>query len=242
MNIEMYRIFFDIQKKHWWFVSKQNIIIDIIKRYCHLHKEHSVLDIGCGSGLMLNALDSFATVSGMDVSDDAIQFSREIFNGPIKKGELPYDIPFKGASYDLITALDVIEHIEDDVGSLKAIRGLLKPAGVAIITVPAFMFLWSNFDERNEHKRRYSIFELREKLVKAGFSIEKISYFNTFLFPIIFLTRKIKKYTNDDGYSDINMPIFPINYALKKIFSIEKFILRRFNFQFGVSIVAVVRR
>lgn len=242
MNVEMYRLFFDIQKKHWWFATKKSIVMDAIKRRINLDKSQAVLDIGCGSGLMLNDLGLLAKVSGMDVSKDAIQFSKEIFNGEIKQGALPDKIPFKAESFDVITALDVIEHIVDDVESLKSIRNLLKDNGMAIITVPAYMFLWSPFDDINEHKRRYTLSELRDKLCLSGFYIEKLSYFNTLLFPVVFLIRKLKKITGDDAYSDIKMPIKQINYLLQKIFGVEKFLLRRCNLPFGVSILAIVRK
>jgi len=241
MNIELYRIFFNMQKQHWWFVTKKDIILDTIDSHIRLQKDHSVLDIGCGSGLMLNALDAIATTSGMDMSNEAIQFSQEIFKGPIKQGSLPNNVPFPEESFDLITALDVVEHIDDDIESLKSIRNLLKGSGKAIITVPAYMFLWSSFDEMNEHKRRYTLPELRHKLITAGFQIEKISYFNSLLFPIVYFVRKLNNLIGRDGASDVDMPSERVNYALKSIFGIEKYLLRFLNLPFGVSILAVVK-
>lgn len=242
MNIEMYRIFFNIQKQHWWFVTKKCIILDTIKRHLNVNKNDNVLDIGCGSGLMLNSLDLIATTSGMDMSPEAIQFSKEIFSGPIKQGSLPNNIPFLDESFELITALDVIEHIDDDVQSLKSIKSKLKPLGKAIITVPAYMFLWSSFDEMNEHKRRYTLPELKEKLIHAGFKIEKITYYNTLLFPIVYVVRKINNLLGRTGASDIDMPSKPVNFFLRKVFGIEEYLLRITNLPFGVSILAVVRK
>jgi len=242
MNIEMYRIFFNIQKQHWWFVTKKGIILDAIAGHVQLQKDNTVLDIGCGSGLMLNALDELANTSGMDMSNEAIQFSKEIFKGSIKQGSLPDNVPFTNESFDLITALDVIEHIDEDIKSLEAIRYLLKPSGKAIITVPAYMFLWSSFDEMNEHKRRYTLPELRQKLISAGFQIEKISYFNTLLFPLVYIVRKLNNLIGRDGASDVDMPSKPMNYALRNTFGLEKFLLRVCNLPFGVSIIAIVRK
>ncbi len=242
MNIEMYRIFFNIQKQHWWFVTKKDIILDSIESHIELQKDSTVLDIGCGSGLMLNALDVLANTSGMDMSNEAIQFSQEIFKGPIKQGFLPNNVPFPKESFDLITALDVVEHIDEDIESLEAIRHLLKPSGKAIITVPAYMFLWSSFDDMNEHKRRYTLPELRQKLISAGFQIEKISYFNTLLFPLVYLVRKLNNIIGRDGASDVDMPSKPMNYALRNIFGLEKSLLRVCNLPFGVSILAIARK
>ena len=242
MDIQMYRIFFEIQKKHWWFTSKKEIILDTIARYSNLKPESAILDIGCGSGLMLNALEEIGNTSGMDMSDDAIQFSQEIFKGSIKKGFLPNNVPYPENQFDLITALDVIEHIDDDVQSLRTIRSLLTQNGTAIITVPAYMFLWSHFDELNEHKRRYTLPELKDKLELADLRIEKISYYNTLLFPIAYLVRKLNNLLGRDGASDIDMPGKSVNTILTKIFSSEKSLLRFCNLPFGVSILAVVKK
>jgi SAM-dependent methyltransferase len=155
---------------------------------------------------------------------------------------LPNQIPYAENYFDLITALDVIEHVDEDVDSLKAIRTRLVADGKAVITVPAYMFLWSKFDEMNEHKRRYTLTELNEKLVQAGFVVEKISYYNTLLFPVVFVIRMLNNLLKLDGSSDVNMPNAPLNFVLKKIFGIEKYLLKFINLPFGVSILAVVKK
>lgn len=242
MKIEMYRIFFEIQKKHWWFVTRKNIVLDFVDRFLPKDDQVKILDIGCGSGLMLNDLEKVGQTFGMDMSDEAISFSKEIFGGTVEKGALPDQVPYQEDFFDLITALDVIEHIDDDVGSISAIRALLVPGGKCIFTVPAYMFLWSAHDDMNQHKRRYTLPELNEKLVKAGFSVEKISYYNTLLFPAVFLVRMLNNVLRREGASDTDMPGRAMNYVLKKIFGIEKYLLRYFNLPFGVSVLAVVRK
>ncbi len=238
----MYRIFFEIQKKHWWFVTRKNIVLDFVDRYLPEGNQVKVLDIGCGSGLMLNALAKVGQTFGMDMSDEAISFSKEIFDGRVEKGALPDQVPYQEEFFDLITALDVIEHIDDDVGSISAIRALLVPGGKCIFTVPAYMFLWSAHDEMNQHKRRYTLPELNEKLVQAGFTVEKISYYNTLLFPAVFLVRMLNNVLQREGAPDTDMPGSAMNYVLKKIFGIEKYLLRYLNLPFGVSVLAVVRK
>lgn len=242
MNLDMYRIFFEIQKKHWWFVTKKNIVLDTIDRYLDKNENVKVLDVGCGSGLMLNALEDVGQAHGMDMSDDAINFSKEIFDGSVEQGYLPDNVPYEDNYFDLITALDVIEHIDDDIASLTVMRNLLTSQGKIIITVPAYMFLWSSFDEMNEHKRRYTLSELKTKLVQAGFTIEKISYYNTLLFPIVFIVRMLNNILGRDGSSDMDMPGRPVNFILGKIFGFEKYLLRFLNLPFGVSVLAVVKK
>lgn len=242
MNVEMYRIFSEIQKKHWWFVTRKNIVLDFIGRYLTRNDQMKVLDIGCGSGLMLNALDEVGQTFGMDMSDEAINFSKEVFDGRVEKGALPDQLPYQNNFFDLITALDVIEHIDNDIDSISAIRALLVPGGKAVFTVPAYMFLWSAHDEMNQHKRRYTLPELNEKLVQSGFTVEKITYYNTLLFPLIFVVRMLNNILQRDGNSDTDMPGRLMNYLLKKIFGFEKYLLRYINLPFGVSILAVVKK
>lgn len=242
MNIDMYRIFFKIQKKHWWFVTKKKIVLETLDRYVIKKDGFRVLDIGCGSGLMLNALENIGQTYGMDMSEEAINFSKEIFSGKVMKGLLPDHIPYDENFFDLITALDVIEHVDRDVDSLKAIRSRLVADGKAIITVPAYMFLWSSFDEVNEHKRRYTRDQLNAKLVQAGFTVEKISYYNTLLFPVVWVVRTLNNVLKRNGASDIDMPNDILNSLLCVIFGFEKFLLKYFNLPFGVSILAVVRK
>jgi 2-polyprenyl-3-methyl-5-hydroxy-6-metoxy-1,4-benzoquinol methylase len=242
MNIDMYRKFFEVQKKHWWFVVRKKIVLDTIDRYLVKNKSAKVLDIGCGSGLMLNALEEVGKTFGMDMSDEAISFSKEIFSGKVEKGFLPDQVPYEESVFDLITALDVIEHVDQDVESLIAIRSRLVPGGKAVITVPAYMFLWSAFDDLNEHKRRYTLTELNTKLTQAGFTVQKISYFNTLLFPVVFVVRMLNKLLKRSGESDVDIPSFPLNFILEKIFGIEKYLLRFINLPFGVSVLAVVKK
>lgn len=243
MDKSYYRIFFEVQKKHWWFVAKKKIVIDSISRYVPARNDgHRILDIGCGSGLMLNSLEQMGETSGMDMSDEAIGFSQEIFSGPVKKGYLPDNVPYENDYFSLITALDVIEHVEDDRAALKSIRAKMVEGGKAIITVPACMFLWSEHDVLNEHKRRYTRGELQEKLIQAGFTIEKISYYNSLLFPLIALIRFINNVLKRKGDSDVDLPSPLINFLLEKFFSAEIFFLRFINFPIGVSVLAIVRK
>ncbi len=191
---------------------------------------------------MLNDLKAFGKVHGMDMSEEAIHFSRQIFDGEIKKGSLPDDIPYPDNKFDVILALDVLEHIEEDQRSIEAIKNLLVKDGIVLITVPAFMFLWSSHDILNHHKRRYTLKELENKLKSAGFKIERISYFNSILFLPILLYRVFGRLMNKVRSFDAKMPSPALNHILAGIFQLETFILRFLNLPFGVSIIAIARK
>lgn len=240
----MYKLFYEIQKKHWWFVSKKKIVSIFIEKILidKNKQELKILDIGCGSGLMLEKLTEYGSVYGMDTSEEAISFSKEIYSGDIRKGSLPNDVPYQNNFFDLIVALDVIEHIDEDLMALRVLEAKLTRSGKAIITVPAYMFLWSKFDDLNEHKRRYTVSELKDKLESAGFNIKKISYYNSFLLPAVCIVRLFNKFLKRNAESEMDMPSEYVNYLLRQIFSSEGIFLKKVNFPFGVSILAIVEK
>ena len=242
MQIDMYSTHFAVQKKHWWFVAKTRIVIDAISRYVRPNMTNRILDAGCGTGLMLSSLEQYGQTFGMDISPEAIAFCKTNFRGQIEKGHLPDNIPYKNLQFDLITSLDVIEHIDEDVKSLETLNSLLSPGGKLVLTVPANMNLWSYHDEINHHKRRYSLEELIQKMEQAGFKIDESTYFNTLLFPIIWMIRVKDKIFSIKRDNELEMPSPMINFFLKNIFGFEKYLIRFLGLPFGVSILVVASK
>lgn len=244
MKSYLYKEMYELGNKHWWFLSKKKIILSMIKKYIPKNKEDiGILDIGCGSGLMLKDLEEIGKVYGLDSSDEAIKFSSQKFNGIIKKGSLPDDIPYPNERFDIITVLDVLEHIEKDKESIGKIKNLLKDNGIFVITIPANMYLWSNHDNIHNHLRRYTKDDLYKKIILSGFKIEKISYYNSLLYIPIYLARKFNNiFRKNKVSSDLKLPCKVVNFILKTIFSLEEKYLGKFNFSQGVSLIAVCRK
>jgi len=160
----------------------------------------------------------------------------------VTPGALPAELPF-GGPFDMVGAFDVIEHIDDDVGSLKALRSTLKEEGSAVFTVPAYKFLWSRHDDFNQHKRRYTRPQFRKALQDAGFKVSFISYYNTFLFPAVLGVRILKKIFRIKDKTDmeiLNRGL--VNRLLLALFSFERHLLKCVALPFGVSIIAVCRK
>ena len=242
MKSELYFEQYSLQNQHWWFVAKKEIILSQLALALDGREGGiNILDAGCGTGLMLPALSAFGNVFGMDFSKEAISFAKKNFSGTIKHGALPDNIPYEPATFEVLVALDVIEHVEDDLSSLINLKKIMKPGAVGIITVPACMFLWSHHDVINEHKRRYSKAEFSQKLHAAGFVVEKISYYNFFLFPLVLLIRLINKLKGTQEGSDVKLPSKLVNVLLKNVFSLEQYFLKVINFPIGVSLIARVR-
>lgn len=242
MNIELYHTFAKIQSSHWWFRARKRIVLSFLGNFRVQASLQNILDIGCGCGYILNDLKQFGTVSGMDNTDTAVAYSKIVFSGDVRKGELPGNVPYADSHFTVITALDVLEHIDADVEALKTIYALLQPNGIAIFTVPACQFLWSSFDDINEHKRRYSSRELETKLSAVGFRIEKLTYYNTFLFPLIALQRLLDTLMKKNHQELIKVPSPVINSILEFIFGMEYHFIKYFRFPIGVSIIAICRK
>lgn len=245
MEQAVYRRMADVQDLHWWYEGRRAILSSLIKTL-NLPKDIAILEAGCGPGANLRMLSSFGNVYAFDIDDFAVHHAREnsgVAADHIQIGSLPSSIPHKGP-FNLIGAFDVIEHVEQDLESLIALRKLLKPGGYAVFTVPAFPFLWSAHDVANHHKRRYRENGFRNILFAAGYDVTFISYYNTWLFPAVVLARFLKKILGIKDTPDENL--FQgnslLNRLLRALFASERHLISaRCGLPFGVSIIALCR-
>jgi len=189
----------------------------------------------------LDHLKRYGRTHGIDLSELPLSFSRKRGHQRVMRASAT-DLPFESDSFDLVTTLDVVEHLDNDVKGLTEIRRVLKPGAPAIIFVPAFQSLWGPNDDQSGHKRRYRLKELRAAVMEAGLRIERISYANFAMFLPIWIGRKILNALGRDEQAEnrINHPV--INNLLAKIFSSEARWLLRHNLPFGVSIICVARK
>ena len=240
MEKEHYHHTARLQSDHWWYEGRRNIFTDILTRL-GIAENSRILEAGCGPGANLKMLQAFGAVSGFDPDDFAVQHACECSKAEVETGNLPDNIPYDGP-FDLVGAFDVIEHIEDDLGALQALQNKMEVDGYALFTVPAHQWLWSRHDDINHHKRRYSLAQFRKVLEAAGYDIQKISYYNMWLFPLAVSVRFLKKLLNREDVADVSMPSGPVNKVLRWIFASEGYILRHMNLPFGLSIIAVCKK
>lgn len=244
MNKEFYAEYFQIEDKHWWFIGRREIFLRLIRRHLPARRDgvpRQILDVGCGTGTMLQYLARFGQAQGVDTDAGAIAFCRERGVTQVRQvGDPP--LPFAAGTFDLITALDVIEHIDDDRGMLRELYRITRPGGRLLFSVPAYRFLWGPQDEISHHKRRYVAPEIRARVTGAGYRLRRLSYCNTLLFPAIAGVRVLRPYRPGAANlkSDFTMTRpGPLNTLLGKLFALEAPLVERLDLPFGVSIVGV---
>lgn len=243
MQEHTYPIMYEVEGKHWWFLGRRKIIASFVARICNDigKRRPRILDVGCGTGANLQMLSNFGIAEGVDVSNEALDFCRARGLSKVKPGAAEA-LPYEDASFDLVTGLDVVEHLDDDVAGLREMRRVLRPRGRALLFVPAFMFLWGVQDDVSHHRRRYTLPELKTRLAEAGLIVERATYANiTFFLPILF-GRLIMRLAGVRPASENNITIGALNGLLGWILGAERWWLRWLNFPFGVSIVCVAQR
>jgi len=242
MQQHTYSIMYAIEETHWWFAGRRRIISSFIQPLFRGIKESArILDVGCGTGANLEMLSEFGAAEGVDVSNEALTFCRQRGLNNVKLGEAE-KLPYPDESFDLVTGLDVVEHLDDDLAGLSEMRRVLKPEGVAVLFVPAFMFLWGVQDDISHHRRRYTMKQLKDVVVSAGFEIERATFANiTFFLPTL-VGRVLMRLTGFRPASENNLTISFLNKPLGMVLGAESIWLRHFNLPIGVSAICVARK
>ncbi len=245
MEPVFYKEYFAAEKHHWWSKVRRNLICQLLSKYLSGRFEGTrILDYGCGSGYLVGQLQKTGyRAYGEDISQEAIEFGQKqgIGNLSVSRGS---EINFAGNSFKTVLALDVIEHIKDDQFVFKEIERVLKPGGIAIITVPAYQWLWGVQDDIAHHYRRYTAGSLAKVLNEnTNLQILRKTYFNTFLFPSIAVVRILSKWFNLKGReSDFDINNKWLNNLFFYIFDLERRFLKGINFPFGVSILLIAKK
>ena len=244
MQQHTYAIMDEVEGSHWWFVGRRAILesfLDtIIQKIGNSQSAVRILDVGCGTGANLEMLSQFGEAEGVDVSDDALEFCRR--KGLKAQKGLAETLPYLDESFDLTTALDVVEHLDDDIAGLKEMYRVTNRGGYSLIFVPAFMWLWGVQDNVSNHRIRYTKKQIVERLEKTGFTIERATFANWTFFAPILAGRILMKITGLKPESENNINVSALNPVFGKLFASERFWLRNFNFPFGVSIVIVAKK
>ena len=232
-----------VDEHHWWYRGRRRVIRAELDRL-PLPAGARVLDAGCGSGRTLQELVDYGTVSGIELNSDAATLARGRELGDVQVGRLE-ELPWDDATFDLITCLDVIEHVPDDVAALVELWRVCRPGGWLLVTVPAYQALWSRHDEANHHYRRYSRSMLRGAAGAAGWKVERLSSFNSLLLaPAAAVRLAQRRLGTRNGYTnDLDLGPAWLNDVLERPLTLEaSWLARGRTLPFGLSLLAVLQR
>lgn len=239
MHKYLYRDLYELEEKHWWHLSKRKELIEFVNRLDL--KNSNILEIGCGTGKNLEVLSKYGKTWGLDNSSEAIKYCKRRGLNNLVLGEAE-DMPFAKGKFNLIILLDVLEHTYDDK-TIGEISRILAPKGYLIVTVPAFSWLWSQWDVVLKHKRRYEKNELISKLNIGGFEIKKISYVYIFLMLPVLIVRLIKSRIFKKEYpSDFKLGGSLSNWLFIQLCNIERIIRSKIELPFGTSIICLAQK
>jgi SAM-dependent methyltransferase len=242
VDAEYYATLDAVQERHWWYAARRTILERVLERvFAEGVPEGTIYDLGCGVGANLPVLERFGRTLGVDMSAEAVAFCRARGHRNVEQADLNTLAGIEDGAASVVVLADVIEHLDDELPCLNAARRALAPNGVLIVTVPAYMFLWSPADEINHHRRRYTSRRLR-KVIEPLFAIEHVTYFNTLLFGLVLVGRVLESALRRPGNDMAAVPSAPVNTALQNIFAAEAGIVPRRRLPFGVSILCIARK
>ena len=237
-----YDAMYRLESSYWWYVARRSLAVELLNAEIQGRGSVRILDVGCGTGANATAFARLAPTVGIDSSMDALHFcqSRGIKAAVLSAVE---ELPFAPGAFDIVTALDILEHTDDDLRALREIHRVTKDGGLVLITVPAYGFLWSEHDEALKHRRRYTAHELRNKLAVTGFDLVRTSYFISALFFPILALRIWQGLRKDSTQPKTSVQVLPgwINQSLVGLLTLERKLFQRINLPFGVSIVTIAR-
>ncbi len=238
----MERVIYDrmaeLDQIHWWYRARRQILQTLIARAVRPPEGARLLEVGCGTGHNIEMLQRFGHVDAIEIDPAARSIAEDRLGRKVSGARLPKLAGIKRGHYDLVAALDVVEHIDDDEATIAALAGCLKPGGKLLLTVPAHQWMWSAHDELNHHKRRYSTRSLRKLVQGSPLKLDRIGYFNSFLFPLAVTARLASKLTGRGGEDD-KLPPRAVNALFDRIFAAERHLVGRLPLTPGLSLFAV---
>lgn len=234
---------YECEDTYWWFRGRKMILAEMLRLLLPPNQARRILDVGCGSGATLLVLREFGQVIGLDAAALALHFCRRRGVHELVQGQANL-LPIQADSLDLVTLLDVLEHLFDDRAALREMHRVLAPGGWLFLAVPAYRFLWSEHDEALSHWRRYTAGELRAKVEAVGFTIGRLSYAITILLPLAAAFRLVQRLTwpKNEPKTALIEPPGPINLLFYRTLVWEACWLRRHDLPCGLTVLCAAQK
>jgi SAM-dependent methyltransferase len=230
------------EDRHWWYRGRRSVLERVVADL-RLPADARILDAGCGSGRNMVDFARHGAVTGIELSETSVCLARARGAGEVVEGSV-LEMPFDDGGFELAASLDVIEHLEDDLGALRELRRVVAPGGALLVTVPAYQWLWSGHDEINHHHRRYTRRSLQRIGEQAGWQQVRTTYFNSLLLPAAILLRVLDRFSRKTTESSLDLwvPPAPLNWLLERPLALEAAMIGRGGrIPAGLSLLAVFR-
>jgi len=249
MRDDLYEQLNEKEEHYWWHIGRRKLVLEMLKKFFWAEKREfpaRTLDLGCGTGIMMQELKPYGKIWGLDSNAKALHYCREKKAGDfLFKTDLEQKLPFKKDYFDIILCMDVLEHTKKEHFVLSEARRVLKRKGYLIIMVPSYQWFFSYWDKVAGHYRRNDSKSLKIILQQTGFRTEKISYFNLFALLPAIIFRSIKsgqKLAIKDFSSDfVALPGWLNNFFLF-LSRIERILINFISLPAGLSLLVVARK
>ena len=232
-----YRRMFEAEERQWWYAGQRAVALALFEPWAR-DRRLLLLDAGCGTGFNLVALARFGPTLGIDLSEEAISFCRERGVRAVRGSVLR--LPFRAAAFEAVTSFDVIYHdwVGDDRAAVAEMARVLRPGGALLVRVPALELLRGAHDAEVLTRRRYTLGELRALVEGCGLRVERSTYCNALLFPLLFARRTLDRLLGRHG-SDVGFLPPPLERLFLGVMGLEAFCVRH-GLRFPVGASAVV--
>ncbi len=235
MESQAYDNVWAIEQDMWWYRGRRAVCFELLRRHAPRGR---VLDVGCGTGYNLSLLEEFGEVHGVDPFPEALEYCRQRGARNVQEAGAE-KLPFPDGHFGLLTAFDVIEHIEDDVAALREWNRVMAPGARLLIYTPALQWLYGEHDRIVQHYRRYDRSQLTERIRQAGFTVMHASYVNMFVLPLVIGVRAAVKLLPKRPHVEMSMPSRPANWALTQLSYAEVPLVLGPGLPIGLSLVAL---
>jgi SAM-dependent methyltransferase len=243
MNAEEYQVMYRVEDSHWWYLGMEAITRQVIERHYPRGSKLRILDAGCGTGAVMGYLADYGTVTGLDYSSEALRFCRERKRERLTQASV-VSLPYPDVTFDLVASFDVIYVLggEDDVLSLREFARVLVPGGRVILRLPGMPWLHGRHDVAVDVHHRYTAREVDTKLRAVGLEPERVTYANTFLFPLAAVKRLSERFFPPQNGSDLTLGMGPFNGLLRVVLTAEAPLVAGCGLPFGLTMVALARK
>jgi SAM-dependent methyltransferase len=239
MKVEEYERMFHAEETHWWYVGMRAISLALLGPPGT--PSTRLLDAGCGTGSNLIHLKVRGRTVGVDLSEEAVGFCRSRETTVTRASLL--SLPFADACFDEVTSFDVLYHrwVTDDRAAIRELARVLRPGGLLLLRVPALKALWGAHDEAVHSRHRYTRAEVVGLLADAGLEIERATYANSFLLPLLAIRRTLDRVTSREG-SDVESLPAPVDRFFRGLLLLEARLVRRISLPLGASVFVLARK